>query len=187
MLLVLAMFETRVIPEARPLRLLRRATVVLVIAFLCIGAISSYRAWVQVQYLELRSSESTLHSGSVVETVVVNSARTTIAVRLELIQGAHAETLDMLELRGNELAFFDPRAKSATQQVVLNANHLAGFQPGEALLRATATGRPQWGRTPPPVVREMKVQITHNKLLSHIPRRGCNILLALKPLIHPHL
>jgi len=85
------------------------------------------------------------------------------------------------------LAFFDPRAKSATQQVVLNANHLAGFQPGEALLRATATGRPQWGRTPPPVVREMKVQITHNKLLSHIPRRGCNILLALKPLIHPNL
>lgn len=154
------MFETRVIPEARPLTLLRRATVVLVIAFLCIGAISTYRAWVQVQYLELRSSESTLHSGSIVETVVVNSARTTIAVRLELIQGAHAETLDVSQLRGNELGFFDPRPKSAAQKVILTANQLAGFHPGEALLRATATGRPQWGRTPPPVVREMNVVIS---------------------------
>ena len=153
------MFETRVIPEARPLTLLRRTTVVLVLVFLCIGAISTYRAWVQVQYLELRSSESTLHSGSIVETVVVNSARTTIAVRLELIQGAHAETLDVLELRGNEFGFFDPRSKNAAQKVILTANQLAGFQSGEALLRATATGRPQWGRIPPPVVREMKVVI----------------------------
>ena len=154
------MFETRVIPEASPLKLLRRTTVAFVLAFLCIGAVSTYRAWVQVQYLELRSSESTLRRGSIVETVVVNSARTTIAVRLELIQGTHAETLDVLELRGNEFGFFNPRSKQAGQKITLTANHLASFQPGEAVLRATGTGRPQWGRTPPPVIREMNVQIT---------------------------
>lgn len=99
------MFESRSIPEAKPLTFLRRAT------------------------------------------------------SLELVQGPHVETLNVMELRGNEFGFFDPRSKHAAQKVVLTANHFASFQPGEALLRATATGRPQWGRTPPPVVREMKVEI----------------------------
>ena len=153
------MFETRSIPEAKPLTLLRRATIALIAALLIIGAISSYRAYIQVQYLELRSSEQSLRPGSVVETVVVSSARTTIGVHLELIQGPHSETLDYLVLRGNEFGFFDPRSKSAGQRVVLTTVQLGLFQPGEALLRATAIGRPQWGRTPPPVVREMKVKI----------------------------
>lgn len=153
------MFESRSIPEAKPLTLLRRATIVLLAAFLVIGLISAYRAYRQVKYLKLRSSENPLRSGSVIETDVVSSARTTIAVKLELIQGSHVETLNVLELRGNEFGFFDPRSKHAAQKVVLTATHLAALQSGEALLRATATGRPQWGRTPPPVVREMKVEI----------------------------
>ena len=153
------MFETRTIREAKPLTFLRRATIILLAAFLAIGLTSAYRAYRQVKYLELRSSEQTLRSGSVIETDVVSSARTTIAVRLELIQGSHVETLSVLELRGNEFGFFDPRSKHAADKVVLTAKHLAAFQSGEALLRATATGRPQWGRTPPPVVREMKVEV----------------------------
>ena len=153
------MFETRTIPEAKPLTLLRRVTIVVLAVFLVIGLVSSYRAYIQVQYLELRSSEDTLRVGSVVETDVVSSARTTIAVRLELIQGSHTEKLDVLELRGNEFGFFDPRSKHAAQKVILTANQLAPFQSGDALLRATATGRPQWGRTPPPVIRELRVEI----------------------------
>ena len=154
------MFETRTIPEAKPLTFLRRGTSVLLAAVLVIGLISAYRAYRQVKYLELRSSEHTLRSGSVIETALVSSARTTIAVRLELIQGSHVETLNVLELRGNEFGFFDPRSKHAAQKVVLTTNQLAAFQSGEALLRATATGRPQWGRTPPPVVRELRVGIS---------------------------
>jgi len=153
------MFETRAIPEAKPLKFLRRTTIVFVIAFLCIGAMSTYRAWVQVRHLELRS-DPVLHTGSIVETDVTSSARNGIAVRLELVQGAHAETLDILKLRGNELGFFDPRSKQAGQRVSLTADHLARFEPGEAILRATGTGGPEWGRTPPPVIREMKVQIS---------------------------
>lgn len=153
------MFNELTIPETRALTWLRTGTVVFVAAFLVIGAISTYRAWVQVRYLELRSSNRTLRVGSVIETNVVNSARTTIAVRLELVQGAHAETLDLISVKGNELGFFDPRSRSASQRVVLTKEQLAGFKPGDATLRATGTGRPQWGRTPPPVVREMKVMI----------------------------
>jgi hypothetical protein len=153
------MFEPRVIPEARPLKLLRRTTVVLVVGFLIIGALSTYRAWVQVRHLELRS-DTQLRIGSVVETYVVSSARNRIAVRLELIQGFQVKTLGVLELPGNELAFFNPRSKHAEYAVMLTSSNLATFQPGEALLRATATGRPQWGRTPPPVVREMNVVIS---------------------------
>jgi hypothetical protein len=77
-----------------------------------------------------------------------------------LIQGAHAQTLDVLKLRGNEYGFFDPRSKQAGQRITLTANRLATFEPGQAVLRATGTGNPQWGRTPPPVVREINVQIT---------------------------
>ena len=89
------MFNELSIPETRALTWLRKGTVVFVGAFLVIGAISTYRAWVQVRYLELRSSDRTLRVGSVVETDIVNSARTTIAVRLELLQGTRAETLDL--------------------------------------------------------------------------------------------
>jgi len=153
------MFETRTIPEAKPLTLLRRATVVFLVVFLSIGAMSTYRAWVQVRSLELRS-DSVLRNGSVVETEVVSSARNGIAVRLELIQGAHAETLDVLRLRGNELGFFDPRSKRAGQKIILTTDHLARFEPGDAVLRATGTGGPEWGRIPPPVIREMRVMIT---------------------------
>ena len=106
------MFETRTIPEAKPLMLLRRATIVLLALFLVVGLVSSYRAYIQVQNLELRSSEDTVRVGSIIETDVVSSARTTIAVRLELIQGSHIETLDVLALRGNEFGFFDPRFKA---------------------------------------------------------------------------
>src|SRR6185503_5581934 len=153
------MFETRAIPEAKPLKFLRRTTIVFVIAFLCIGAMSTYRAWVQVRHLELRS-DPVLHTGSIVETDVTSSARNGIAVRLELVQGAHAETLDLLKLRGNELGFFDPRSKRAAQKIILTTDHLARFEPGDAVLRATGTGGPEWGRIPPPVIREMPVMIT---------------------------
>jgi hypothetical protein len=36
---------------------------------------------------------------------------------------------------------------------------LARFEPGTATLRATAVGRPQWLRVPPPTVREQPVII----------------------------
>lgn len=154
------MFEALTNREPRPLAWLRKATIFFVGAFLILGAVSAYRAWVQVQQLELRTSDTTLRNGSTVETEVVSSGRVTVDVRLELIQGAHAETLGILNLRGNELGFLDPRSKQASQKVTVSNNVLTRFHTGEAQLRATAIGRHQWMRLPPPVVRELRVEIS---------------------------
>jgi hypothetical protein len=36
---------------------------------------------------------------------------------------------------------------------------LSDFEPGAATLRASAVGRPQWLRVPPPTIREQSVSI----------------------------
>ena len=41
----------------------------------------------------------------------------------------------------------------------LTPTMLDGFEPGTAMLRATAVGRSQWLRIPPPTVREQPVRI----------------------------
>jgi hypothetical protein len=90
---------------------------------------------------------------------VVGSGRTTIDVRVELTQGAHSETLSTLRLNGNEWAAFDPRPTKGSYTVLLTPEQLSRFHAGAAKVRATATGRPQWTRLPPPVVREAAVEI----------------------------
>jgi hypothetical protein len=62
----------------------------------------------------------------------------------------------------NEYAFFDPRPRRASQNVVLTPEVLARFQPGPGRLRGIATGRAQWSRVPPPVVKELAVEIQPN-------------------------
>jgi hypothetical protein len=53
----------------------------------------------------------------------------------------------------------DPRPWRGSLRVVLGPGALAGFTSGPAQLRATATGRPQWTRLPPPTVRETAVML----------------------------
>jgi hypothetical protein len=76
---------------------------------------------------------------------------------LELVQGAVAETLGC----PNENASYDPRPKRASASVVLTPASLAPFKPGLALVRATANGGMQWLRTPPPTIREQRVEIAY--------------------------
>lgn len=132
-------------------------------AFLALCAVtalaSGYRAYYQVRSLELRLSEGALREGSVVEVAAEGSGRTTVDVRVELIQGAHSETLSTLRIRDNEWASFDPRPCPGSLRVVLTPEQLAGFRDGAATVRATATGRPQWMRLPPPTVREAAVEL----------------------------
>ena len=90
---------------------------------------------------------------------VVGSGRTQVDVNVDLIQGAHSERLFHLHLSGNELAFFDPRPRYGSESVVLTSEMLSEFQPGAARLRSVASGRPQWGRLPPPTVRELEVEL----------------------------
>lgn len=153
------MFESLNVKESRPLVFLRRA----VLAFVALCAVtalaSGHRAYFQVRGLELRVDEHVLRAGSVVETEVVSSGRTHADVRVELVQGTHAETLAVQFVPGNEWGSIDPRTRRASQRVVLTPEVLSRFESGAAVLRATATGRPQWTRLPPPTVRETAVEI----------------------------
>jgi hypothetical protein len=152
------MFESLTIPEARPIVWLKRLFTLVIVLLLAIGLVSSYRAYVQVRSLEL-SAPGVLSEGSVVETSVVTSGRTMADVEVDLIQGSHSERLLRLHLPGNELGFFDPRTRYASETVTLTRETLSKFQSGSARLRSVATGRPQWMRLPPPTVREIEVTL----------------------------
>lgn len=156
------MFDSIAIKSARPLVFLKRVCFVLLSVYMVIGLIAAYRAYYQVRSLELQSGNSILRPGSSIQTTLVSYARTTVDVRLELIQGAHTETLATMRVPGNEWAFLDPRSRRASQTAMLTADVLNRFEAGTAQLRATAIGRHQWMRLPPPVVRELAVEIQRN-------------------------
>lgn len=153
------MFDSLTVKESWPLLLLKRATLAFLALCFVTAMTSAHRAYFQVRSLELRVAEPFLHAGSVVETEAVISGRTTADVRVELIQDSHAETLAVQRIPGNEWAAIDPRTQRATQSVTLTPEILSRFHTGTASLRATATGRPQWLRLPPPTVRESPVVI----------------------------
>ena len=152
------MFETRTIPEARGIVLLKRVFMIGVSVYLVIGMISAYRAFYQVHSVEIESAD-VLQSGSAITTNVVSYARGPVDVRIELVQDGHSATIAALRVRGNEWALLDPRTQHGSQSIVLTDEVLKQFANGKAIVRATAIGRPQWGRLPPPLVRERVVSV----------------------------
>lgn len=147
--------------EPRSVAVVKKLIVVVVAAHVVIGALSSYRAYVQVRSVTLAStSGAVLRSGSGVRVGVVSSGRVPIDYRLELVQGARAETLGVGLLWKSDVdGFYDPRPRRDSLAVVLSPTVLARFASGPALLRAIASGRMQWLRVPPPVVRQLAVRI----------------------------
>ena len=152
------MFETRTIPEARSIVLLKRVFTIVVSVYLVIGMISAYRAFYQVRSVEIQSAD-VLQSGSAISTSVVSYARGPVDVRIELVQDGHSATIAAMRVRGNEWALFDPRTQHGSQSILLTDNVLKQFANGKAIVRATAIGVPQWGRLPPPLIRERVVRI----------------------------
>ena len=59
----------------------------------------------------------------------------------------------------NREPVFDPRPQHGSVVVTLTREMLAPLENGPAILRASALGRPQWLRTPPPTIREQPVTI----------------------------
>ena len=152
------MFQSLAIRQPAAIVLLKRLFLLLIIAFLIIGAVSTYRAWYQVKSLDIQS-DPVITKGSVIETRVVTYGRTPVDVRLELIQGSHTEEIASYTVRGNNWGFFDPRTREASRKAFLTHGVLGEFEPGKAQLRATAIGREQWTRLPPPLIRETVVEI----------------------------
>lgn len=153
------MFDSLNIKDARPIAWMKRGMVASVVALLVIGAVSSHRAYFQVRSLEVKAPPQ-LTDGSLVEIATVCSGRNAVDVEGKLIQGEYSEMLFNFRVPGNELAFFDPRAQRLTYVAVLNSESLVNFEPGAARLRVVAIGRPEWGRVPPPTVRELDVTIS---------------------------
>lgn len=152
------MFDSLTIKDARPIAWMKRAMVAVVVALLVIGAASAHRAYFQVRSLDVKSPEL-LTPGATIEVAAVCSGRNRVDIETQLIQGDHSEMLFNFQIPGNNLAFFDPRPQHATRTIALTSETLMHFQPGAARLRVVATGRPQWGRRPPPTVRELDVTI----------------------------
>lgn len=153
------MFDPIIPSRRRSITIITRFFTVMLAVYLVIGMISAYRAWYQVKSLALRADNLALKSGSMIQTDVVSYARGPIDLRVELVQGQHRETIATKLVRGNEWGFFDPRSRQDSLSATMTADVLQRFTPGKATLRVTATGREQWTRLPPPMIRELAVEI----------------------------
>ena len=156
------MFNTLPNSLPQPLLFLKRAGQVLVVTYLVIGAFATWRSYYQVHSLDLQVDNAVLRPGSTITANLISYARNRIDVRFDLVQDNLIQTLGSQQVRGNEWALLDPRIRTAAPAVVLSRDVLDQFEARPVVVRITATGRPQWGRTPPPVVRELVVNIQRN-------------------------
>ena len=100
-----------------------------------------------------------LASGTRVTVDAVSWARTFVGVQLVLAQDGRVDTLLAHVIPANRVASVDPRWQRASLHVVIAPELLARYRDGPARLRATATGGPQWFRTPPPLVRDLVLPV----------------------------
>lgn len=138
---------------------MRRGLGLLVAAFLLLGAVSAYRAWVQVYRVSLQTVDAVLGPGAAVQVNAVTSGRTFVQLHLQLLQDGRAATLALDTVPKNVDATEDPRPQRRVVNVTLSPALWQQFHTGPALLRVTALGRPQWLRTPPPTIREISVTL----------------------------
>jgi hypothetical protein len=131
-------------------RRLRWALGIFIGVHVVLAMISGYRAIVQVYELRIVNPPTTIAPGSRLEAAVVTSGRTTVAVRLELLQGREARLLGIRDVAGNRDGAYDPRPRRGALAIRLSAAMLDGATAGPGVLRATAIGRSQWLRVPPP-------------------------------------
>ena len=146
-------------PEPRSSVWMKRAIVAVLVFHAPLAMWSGYRAIVQVFALDLRVAGPVLRAGSTVGFRVVTSARTTVDVTLEVVQGERARTLATRRVPGNRNPAYDPRPRRDSLALGLPPETLAALAPGPAVIRATAVGRSQWLRLPPPTVREAAVTV----------------------------
>ena len=141
----------------------RRAMITVACLYALIFSWSIYRRLWQTLRIELSVSSTALAPGAVVSTDVVASGETQNRIRLELIQGSHAETLIEQKTRVNWISGLDPRPFRYTPTYVITPELLARFTQGPATLRLTGFGGRKLLRTPPPRVRELQVTLNDSR------------------------
>ena len=134
-------------------------------AFLAVHAVlfplSGFRAWVQVYSLDLWSSSKDAAPGTRIVAKVATSGRIGIAVNLTARQGSNSLLLGSKTIPSNRQAIYDPRSRRDSLVVILDDRLLRELGPGSISIVATATGRPQFTRLPPPVVKHLTMDISH--------------------------
>jgi hypothetical protein len=140
------------------MRLFRAILLTPLVLWAVIGPFSAYRAYFQVQAIDL-SAPAELRPGTQVRGDILTSGRVEAILVLELVQGTHSEVLANVRVPRNQWAYWNLRSAVGTATATVSADRLARFASGSALLRATGHGSPQWLRTPPPEQREVVVQI----------------------------
>ena len=146
--------------DPRSMVMMRWFILLVAVPFFLVDGFAIYRRLTQLRRLEVQVSDADLHAGSAVILEALSWATTMMTVRLELVQGAHSETLLLHRLPPNKEATLDPRPRNARLRIVLTADQIARYAAGDAVLRATATWRAQLLRKSHPVVREVAVRIT---------------------------
>jgi hypothetical protein len=145
--------------ESRAMTWVRRAVITVVWLNILLFSWSIYRRTWQVLRLDLSVSSSVLAPGTTVSSDVITTGEVPNPIRLELVQGMHAETL--LTRRGGmpTIRSYDPRLFRYRPSVVISAGLLGRFSPGPATLRLTGVGMQKLLRTPPNKVREIQVTL----------------------------
>ena len=138
---------------------LRILTLVVVVLWLPLAAFSGFRALVQVYDLDIRLTTTVLRPGAVVRAEVLTSGRAHADLVLELRQSTAVDTIGSLFVPGNDDGALDPRPRRGSLRVLLTQDHLARLTAGSVTVRATATGRHQWMRLPPPTISERRATI----------------------------
>lgn len=141
-------------------RWLKRVTIVVLAVWLPSAAFSGFRAIVQVYDLDVRISGAAIRPGTLIEADVVTSGRTHADVLVELRQGTAIDTVGSVFVPGNSDGALDPRPCRGTLRVVLTEDHIRKLAPGPVTVRATAVGRSQWMRTPPPTITELPATVS---------------------------
>jgi hypothetical protein len=145
---------------SRLFRVFQRVVIIVALLYVAVGAWSLYRAWFQVRSLGVRVVSENIRPGISAVVEVVTSGVAPADVRLELVQGTHAEMLATLRVMPARNPFFTPRTRQGTMMPTFTPDFLSHFQPGPAIVRATAIGRRMWLRTPADEVREISVVIS---------------------------
>jgi hypothetical protein len=126
---------------------------------LVLWPLSGYRAWVQVYDVKLLATGVILRPGTSVTAFVTTSGRITIDTEIVLEQDSVRRTLARKSIPSNGEPMYDPRSRHDSLTATIDSAALAGLKPGTVTIRAIASGRAQFTRTPPPVVRVLSLEL----------------------------
>ena len=151
------LFDDRPWREPRAFVVLRYLVVTLLVVQGELALVSGWRAIVQVRRLVVHAPARALTAGDTVAIDVVTSGRTFVDVALVMEQDGRTIPLGTHREPGNRDLAMDPRPRRVALWTTLAPAPLAGLHAGPATLRATAVGRRQWLRLPPPTVHALPV------------------------------